>query len=64
MQKLDKDGEPEKWCPRCKEWWPADTEFFFASRGRGDGLQPWCKACQIEVKKMERIRPKLVALHF
>jgi hypothetical protein len=36
---------PEKQCARCKEWWPADTEFFYR---KGDGLHSYCRACFLE----------------
>lgn len=32
----------EAQCARCKEFWPADGEFFFTSKGK---LHSWCKAC-------------------
>ena len=34
-------------CARCREWWPANREFFHASR-RPIGLQVYCKACAVE----------------
>ena len=37
--------EPEKFCKKCEEWWPADTEFFFRHAKRADGLSSNCKAC-------------------
>lgn len=49
-RRLSELGEPEKWCPRCSEYWPADPEFFFAKNGRGDGLFYCCKACYLEWK--------------
>lgn len=33
-------------CSRCKELWPADTEFFFASLN--SGINRWCRACYME----------------
>lgn len=41
------DDELLKRCPRCKEHWPADSEFFYSTRS-GDGLSDWCKACYQE----------------
>lgn len=38
------EGELEKHCPQCGEWWPADTEFFFPLR-QGAELHSSCKAC-------------------
>lgn len=29
-------------CAQCKEFWPADGDFFFLSRG---APHSWCKAC-------------------
>lgn len=44
---LFEDGELLKRCSRCREHWPADTEFFYAAKG-DDGLNAWCKACYQE----------------
>lgn len=41
----------EKLCPKCKEWWPADGEFYQPLRG---GLQCWCKACANEWRYHKR----------
>lgn len=38
----------EKRCSKCREYWPADSEFFYASRGEPDGLIHTCKACYQE----------------
>lgn len=35
----------EKRCPKCKEHWPADTQFYHSCPSSTDGLQNWCKAC-------------------
>ena len=37
-----------KQCPICKEWWPADTEFFYKASDRKDGLHSYCRACFLE----------------
>lgn len=29
-------------CAKCLEFWPADSEFFYFTRGRPHS---WCKAC-------------------
>lgn len=38
----------EKRCTRCQDYWPADSEFFYANRGKSDGLGGTCKACYLE----------------
>ncbi len=45
-----KNGEDglEKRCNKCLEYWPADSEFFYASCRRPDGLIETCKACYQE----------------
>jgi hypothetical protein len=43
----------EKFCPRCKEWWPADREFYYKQNG---GLSSWCKACITNWKQDRRRR--------
>lgn len=35
----------EAQCSRCFDFFPADTEFFFASKGKAHS---WCKACHVE----------------
>ncbi len=40
----------EKRCPRCCEYWPQDTLFWRLSNQSIDGLQSWCKGCQLEDK--------------
>lgn len=47
--RLDRNGELEKRCSSCREYLPADTEFFHGNRqsGRLD-LHTWCKFCVAE----------------
>lgn len=42
------DAGLEKRCPRCKEYWPYDTEFYYSSSCKSDGLMDWCRACYME----------------
>lgn len=39
------DGETEKYCPGCYEWWPQTEEFFSFIRTRGH-YHNECKACR------------------
>lgn len=41
------DGELYKRCSRCCDYWPADSEFFFANKN-GDGIDNTCRACYME----------------
>jgi len=45
------DGQLEKRCCACKEYWPADTEFFYRHRGGADGLSDYCKACHAAMRE-------------
>lgn len=31
-------------CSQCSEFWPADSEFFFITKGKPHA---WCKACYV-----------------
>mgnify|MGYP001424668225 FL=1 len=44
----------QKSCPHCREYWPQDTLFWSPSSREPDGLQTWCKACQLEYKSAKR----------
>jgi len=59
-QQVDEDGELERQCSHCHEWWPADSEFFYGSKR--NGLHSWCKACVLEAKAERRKRKKLEVL--
>ena len=50
---------PEKFCGTCREWWPADTEFFFRDRGSPSGLYTSCKACGADHQRATEARRKL-----
>lgn len=47
IYRVEPDGLYKR-CPRCSEYWPADTEFFYSAKREPDGLNIWCKACYIE----------------
>jgi hypothetical protein len=48
--------EPEKFCKKCGEWWPADGEFFFRRTRNPDGLDWTCRACYSEQPSVRRLR--------
>lgn len=57
--RLDADGEMEKHCSGCGEWWPADTDFFSPAPSKTLGLDSWCKACQAERNQRRRANGEL-----
>jgi DNA-binding NtrC family response regulator len=44
----DTECGPEKLCTVCREWWPADAEFFGVRHDRGGKLSGRCKACDAQ----------------
>lgn len=42
------DYTPTKICSKCKQEFPATTEYFHVDNRRKTGLTPWCKLCQRE----------------
>ena len=52
------DYGPEKYCPRCDEWWPADDEFF--ARYPSGNLRSICRACCLAA---DRARKQQEARH-
>lgn len=53
--------EREKQCNKCREYWPANTEFFYTDRKRLDGLRHTCKACTYEYPSARRKCPGIAA---
>lgn len=47
IYKQEPDGLYRR-CSRCRDYWPADSEFFFTDKNDADGLGCWCKACYME----------------
>ncbi len=54
-------GVLEKRCPKCREWLPADRDFFFANRTATLGLSVYCKPCQTEYVAAARTRKEAIA---
>jgi hypothetical protein len=38
----------EKLCAKCRDWWPADLEFFYSDPSGAGGLFLYCKACYMD----------------
>ena len=53
---FDEDGEVQRRCPRCGEYWPATTEFFGHRRGSGLPLTSYCRPCVTEFRRELRRR--------
>lgn len=47
--RYDEHGQLERRCSCCKEYWPADTQFFTVHKD-GDGLHSTCKACRADTR--------------
>ncbi len=47
--KIETELGTEIQCSRCKDFWPADREFFYTARGK---LHPWCKASYLSDEKV------------
>jgi hypothetical protein len=45
----------KKWCPKCEQWKPRTTEFFFLGRGN-KGFASYCKPCHSRVGIQNRKR--------
>lgn len=52
------DKELHKRCIACKEYWPADTEFFYNSNAHRDGIGDTCRACSCEQRQYYRANPQ------
>ncbi len=52
--RYDEDGELEKQCTQCLDWWPADRDFFGSNPRERNGLHPHCLACTSERTAMRR----------
>ena len=48
------DGELEKLCACCDDYWPATKEFWHLDRGR---FKSRCKACWLETRHHSQIPP-------
>ena len=51
------ENDLHKRCIVCKEYWPADTEFFYDSKAHHDGIGDTCRACSCEKREYYRANP-------
>jgi len=51
---METDLGIERRCSRCREWWPADGEFW--SEKRPGVFYSWCRACFAEYNVERRAR--------
>lgn len=58
--RINEDGDLEKLCGICGEWWYFDDEFFNRNSTTGNLSSP-CKACCIEIRRRIAQMPCLVA---
>lgn len=58
---INEDGEYEKRCARCRQYWPADTQFYGTHSQNSDRLRGHCKCCDIERKALAKQGIKQVA---
>ena len=56
------DAGGECWCPGCREWWPADSEFWHRAGSKQLGLQTYCRACMSE-RRPRYNQPKAEVRH-
>ena len=47
----NREGESgtERWCTRCRDWWPLDS--FAVDNARPDGHDNRCRACRADTRK-------------
>jgi len=57
--RLNEDGDLEKQCGICGDWWYFDDEFF--NRNVSGNLASPCKACCIEIRRRIAEKPCSVA---
>ena len=43
---IETGPEKQKWCPKCKAYYPADEEHFYKDGRSTNGLSSWCRECQ------------------
>lgn len=53
---VNEDDDIEKRCSHCRDYWPADTQFFNRNVKEQDGLHCMCRDCQKQ--STERSRTK------
>lgn len=52
------DGQPEKRCTKCREYLPAEDDFFARNFQKADDRNSWCKACIAEYQHQRHNKPE------
>ena len=56
---------PDKWCYKCREWYPGTLEYFHRDVDKSDGLDNRCKLCgNAQRKKRYAKAKKILDKHF
>lgn len=53
---IEEHDDDETQCFRCKEWWPATTEYFQKCSTAPDGMDRYCKACRQEIRRGQYVK--------
>jgi len=59
MNTIPQDNTPRKQCTKCKQSYPATSEFFYNQKSCADGLHTQCKQCRSEQKKARYRQPEV-----
>lgn len=61
--RVDDDGGIEKRCSTCRDYWPADHEFFNFNSKESDGLHCMCRDCQKQSTARSKAKGTAVGNH-
>lgn len=59
--RVDQDGENERYCTGCHEWWPMTEEFFGFLSTRGH-FRSHCRVCEAAAERDRKARRKASAV--
>jgi hypothetical protein len=58
IYRFDEDGELEKRCSTCREYWPADSDFFYTHHAEPDGLHSLCRDCHLQSRDRSKAKAR------